>query len=719
MLSYNEIIDFLAEKLGILPEFSTEGKIYVTSFETKVSLLKNLGYLVDNEKNARASYKKYLEKAFKRSLPPVIVARIENETISVLLSFKNSKKSSETKHVDYTIEFEDGEKISDFVEFTDFEKLNEYEEKFYQIKWDLNIPQKLGYHKITVSGDDLVNKKDSSSFIVVPTKCYEPEILKENKLPWGMPLQLYALRSENNQGIGDFTDLKNYSRIAKKYGADIVGINPINVAFMTNVETASPYYSSSRMFLNPLYIDIFNIENPGEKFEKLVKSKTFKDDLKKARESKIVDYTLVGKIKSKALEAIYSEFKGSKDFDKFCKEGGKELDSVAIYQVLAEYFASKKIYSGFKSWGKEYSNPDNKEVKEFAIKHEDRIRYYKFLFWIADTQFEQASKMCEDCGLEIGIYQDLAVGVASESAETWGAQDLFMSDLSIGSPPDMFNANGQSWGVAPMNPEQMKAEGYASYRKILSTNMKRAGAVRIDHVMGIARLFCIPSEAPGAYILYPFSDIVGIIALESHRNKCLVIGEDLGVVPSFFREALSQAGILSFRVCRYEKTPDGRYVSPMDYPKSALVAAGTHDMPTLVGYWLADDIKISATFGTLTDEKIQNALHDRLNDRKALVEALSRQGLWFVNQKDFEEQINGNKLPNKFIEAVYTYLSKAPSQVFLVQLEDILGQREQMNMPGTTLEYPNWRFKLPKTLEELENDESMEKICSILKSSRM
>lgn len=715
-MSYDDIINILAEKMGILPEFFAEGKLYTTSIETKKALLTSLKVDISSEKKAKQSLEKMKEDEFSRALPYVVVARYENETVDIPV---NIKKSVCKKKTSYLITFEDGEKYTQELDLDVLKTVKE-NEKFEQKILSLKIPKKLGYHTLSVFGQNFASQGKECSFIVVPQKCYQPEFMEQGGKPWGFPLQLYALHSENSQGIGDFSDLGKMGKIAASFGADILGINPVNVAFLSSVETASPYYSSTRQFLNPLYIDIFSVEHKGKHFDNLIKTSDFQKDLTCVRESKIVNYTAVGKLKMQALEALYADFKGDKDFDEFCIENGKSLENVALYQVLAENFALKNKNIGFLSWDKDFHDPNSETVANFAKEHSDRIMFFKYLFWIADRQLKKASDEVNIAGLKIGIYQDLAVGVASESSETWSNQDLFSVDLSIGSPPDMFNANGQSWGVAPMRPKEMKKEGYKTYRKILQANMKRAGAVRIDHAMGLARLFCIPKNEPGAYIMYPFSDIVGIVALESHRNKCLVIGEDLGVVPDFFREALHEAGILSFKVCRFEKNQDGSYIEPQNYPSSALAAAGTHDMPTLLGYWAEDDIKFSKTLGCFADEiSYENATNSRKSDRKFLIEALSKQGLWFMDKKNFEKQITGGEIPPKMVEMVYRYLSTTSSKVFLVQLEDVLSQKEQMNVPGTTNEYPNWRIKLPVKLEDLKDNCSMKKICNIVNSSRI
>ncbi len=726
VLDYTETVDALAEKIGILPEFEADGGIYITSFETKKALLSALGVNVKTVKEAAVSLQDILEKPYREALPPVSVACLEKKTVEIPVTFRVSK---EYLPLSFEIVLENGKKITGQTNPSDLPVTdtliiagNEYEHRSLRIE----LPDVYGYHTLRVCSAQIPEAGREMTLIIAPQKCYMPEMVQNGGKPWGFPIQLYALRSMHNWGIGDFSDLKEMSSVAKSFGADVIGINPINVAFMAKPETASPYYSSCRLFLNPLHIDVEAVPEAKkcEALQKYLKSKSFKEALKKVREDRLVDYKTVAKLKTKAFHFLFDDFKNAsadrkKAFESFCEKGGKDLQTAALYQVLADYFVAEKKKIGFKSWGKAYASPDTKESIEFAKENAEKITYYKYLFWVADEQFQAASEESEKQGLGIGLYQDLAVGVASESAETWGNQNLFAIDLSIGSPPDMFNANGQEWGVAPMRPDVMREEAYLSYRKVLSANMKRAGAVRIDHVMGLVRLFCIPKGEKGAYLRYNVNDLIGIVALESHRNKCLVVGEDLGVVPSFFREILEKAGIFSFRVFRYEQTGDGRYKPLSMYPPTALVAAGTHDMPTLSGYWLGTDIETAKQIGLMGDDgRYEQALAMRMKDRYAMVETLASKGKWFISPMNFDEEINGRQLPYRLTEVLYSYLAEAPCRLLLVQLEDLLGQSEQMNMPGTNREYPNWQYKLPKTIENLYNDEDMKRICQLIADIR-
>lgn len=733
-LSYSQTVDRLADMVGILPEYQVDIGTFFTEQVTKKVLLKAMGIPAETAEEAEKSLRMLEERPLKQALPPVMVVRENEGQVQIPVTFLQAK---EYKTLNWTMRLENGYTYAGSMEPADMPVIAEYEmgTKIYEHRvLMLTLPQEWGYHVFSVVSESVMPKNGREmTLIVVPEKCYMPACITDEYRPWGFPLQLYALRSEKNWGIGDFSDLKSMVDVSAAVGASIIGINPINTLFPAQPEAASPYYSSSRLFLNPLYIDVPAIPEASKcsAYKRYVRTKGFKDKLEKARAANLVDYTTVSEIKNKAMELIYEDFiKKEVDVEKpskrgialmdFCREGGKELHDMAVYQALAEHFAAKDEHDGFRSWGKAYSHPDNKEVAKFAEKHADRVGYFMYLQWIANEQFKAASNACTEQGLTIGLYQDLAVGVACESTETWSNQKLFPKDVSVGSPPDMFNPKkGQEWGVAPMLPDVMKEEAYLSYRKVLKANMQNAGAVRIDHVMGLARLFWIPKDMAGAYVKYPFEDLVGIVALESHRNKCLVVGEDLGVVPSFFREALEHAGILSFRIFRYQREENGRYLRPNEYLKLALVAAGTHDMPTMPGFWMGSDVEIAQNLGIYDDAaRVMDAFAERTLERRAIIETLSRDGRWFMTPEYFEDELYGQRLPPKLIEHIYRYLASSPSLVFLPQLEDILDQTQQMNVPGTSWEYPNWRHKLPKTVEELVSDERMQRICAILRQER-
>ena len=726
---YEHTVDVLAEKVGILPEFTVECGRMVTPFETKKTILGELGYPVDTPASAAASLKKFEEKDFTRALPPVTVVRksAKKAEIPVSVYVETGDKAA----VSWTVTTETGHKTSGKVRCADMKlvktrKINTISMQVRLLK--LILPNEYGYHTLEVSAETVLPEKGRSMpLIVVPDKCYMPDFITPENRPWGFPAQLYALSSENSWGIGDFSSLKALMRSSGVLGASFVGINPVSTLFHVSPVFTSPYYAISRLFLNALYISVVDVPEfrDDKELQFRLMTPAFKKKLADAQNADKVDYAAVAALKKQAFLMMFDAFEKkhaakktarAKAFDRFCAEAGEDLKNLAVYQALADDFYAKGKGVGFSAWGEAYAAPDKPVVVKFAADHERDVRYYMYLQWLAAEQFADVAKTREEAGLALGLYQDLAVGVALESAETWAHADIFLKRLSVGSPPDMFNIHGQKWGVAAMNPEKMRETAYAFYRRILQTNMKTAGALRIDHVMGLARLYLIPDNSQGAYLAYPFEDLIGIIALESVRHKCMVIGEDLGVVPSFFREKITEAGMLSFRIFRYQRAMNGAFLKPHEYPETALTAAGTHDMPTLPGFWTGEDISTGSRLGLIADE---NAIrHDRENERRAMVEAFSRVGRWFIAPDAFDDEISGRKIPVKLTETVYRYLASTPSKLFLAQLEDILDQTAQMNFPGTVDEYPNWRIKLAVKAEDLADHPKMKAVCAIIRAER-
>jgi len=325
-----------------------------------------------------------------------------------------------------------------------------------------------------------------------------------------------------------------------------------------------------------------------------------------------------------------------------------------------------------------------------------------------------------ELGLRVGLYEDLAVGVDSAGAETWVHQNLYALGVRIGAPPDDFNLNGQDWGLPPLIPDRLAEAAYAPFIATLSANMRYAGALRIDHVMGLMRLFCVPPgnrPAEGAYVRYPFEDLLGILALESQRNRCLVIGEDLGTVPDEVRRALKSMSVLSCRLFYFEREADGRFKATHDYPEQALVAVSTHDLPTLSGYWRGWDLAVRTDLGLFPEDSLREAqIEGRAQDRARILIALERQDM--LPNGTGVDPSSVPEMTTELVNAIHLYLARTPCKILTFQLEDIFGQLEQVNLPGTMEQYPNWRRKLPLDLEVLMEDPRIESLARVLRRER-
>jgi len=570
-----------------------------------------------------------------------------------------------------------------------------------------------GYHRFTLEG-----VAGETLLVAAPERCWRPRALEDGAPVWGPAVQLYALRSRRNWGIGDFTDLLHLVEQWAARGAGAVGLNPLHSLFLHNPAHASPYSPSSRQMLNVLYLDVEGIDDLRgcEPAHERLREPRFQARLSALREAPLVDYPGVWAVKLEVLELLYAHFRArhlergstrAKQFRAFQAARGGALRRHALFEALQEHFhrADPAVW-GWPVWPQAYRDPDGEAVMRFAAAQLARVEFFEYLQWQAERQLARAAERCAALGMALGLYLDLAVSVDRAGSEAWAQQDVYALGASVGAPPDDFNLKGQDWGLPPLRPDRLRATRYALYISALREAMARAGAVRIDHVMGLMRLFWIPRGAGaenGAYVHYELEETLAILALESHRNRCLVIGEDLGTVADEMRAALSRYGVLSYRLLWFERDAAGEFRPPADFPREALVAVSTHDLPTLAGWWEGDDLALREKLGLYPDEAMHAAqLAGRAADRERLLRALERQG------------IAPRDLPRGLVDAVHAYVAAAPSRVMMLQLEDVLGVREQANLPGTTEEHPNWRRKLPAALEDMTASPAIDSLAGTL-----
>ena len=362
-----------------------------------------------------------------------------------------------------------------------------------------------------------------------------------------------------------------------------------------------------------------------------------------------------------------------------------------------------------------YRDPNSPETAAFARDHADRVAFHQYLQWEADRQLGLAEVACAQNGMSVGLYRDLALGVDADGAEAWAGQNLIAQGISTGAPPDSFNLQGQSWGLPPFNPHALREAAYRPFIECLRANMRHAGALRIDHVMGFARLFWIPSNASppeGGYVRNPLDDLLAITALESQRARCVVVGEDLGTVPEGLRERLSAAHILSMHLLYFERQDNDGFRAAQTYPELAQVAIGTHDLPTFPGYWREHDIAVRAALHLLPAPGSESMLRqDRASARVALLALLRGTGLLSTTEKSVDDS---DVDMTELVDAAYHFLATSPGRLLMVHLEDVLGITEQVNLPGTVDEHPNWRRKLPTAWEKLATSPRLFSIAEML-----
>lgn len=550
-----------------------------------------------------------------------------------------------------------------------------------------------------------------------PIACHLPEPLRSGGRAWGFSVQLYGLCSSDNWGIGDFGDLRRLVEEAARLGASAIQLNPLHALFLQRPNHISPYAPSSRIFLNALYIDVEEIADLAEcdGARARLAEPVFQESLARLRTKSLVDYPGVAAKKLPVLRLLYRSFRErhlnagtsvrAAAFRDFVTRGGERLQNFAVFEALSTRFASAGNGT-WQNWPVEFRNPHNPAVRNFASNHAEDVGFALYLQWIAAEQLHRAADLATSLGMTIGLIADLAVGTEASGADTWGDQDLIAFGAELGAPPDQFNAEGQCWGVPPWRPQVLRNRRYQPFVDLLRGSMSWAGGLRVDHVMAIERQFWVPRGRfgpDGGYVSFRFDELSSVLAQESVRHHCLVVGEDLGTVPAGFRERLAHAQILSTRVLYFERESDGRYRPPDAYPLLSVAHAGTHDLPPIEGYLAGGDIDARRRIGLYrgrADEAAARAARD--DDVACLLDALA--------------PIIGGVMatPSDARDAIHRFLAKSGSGLVLIQIEDVVGQADQANLPGTIDEYPNWRRKYAFSVDGLAGADAFKHLADLM-----
>ena len=708
----SEDLDNLLYKLGIARTFcdaAQNHREYTVDDETLRKMVNYLGFPLKNIADSGKLLKKLENRRWQYTLEPIYVVRGDN------MFFEAVIKAKESNSVKLAIKDVDGKIIEPQYcsEVCETRKLggSVYHKAAFKILSELS-PQ---YYTIilTAGGNNF-----EAVLAVTPDKCHEPTVLEQKRL-WGFAIQLYALNSKRNWGVGDFTDLLNFAKLCKNCGAEVIGVNPLNVLFHDFPENASPYSSISRLFLNPLYIDVEAVD--GFKEDLLNRA-----DIAKIKSQENIDYTKVYNLKIAILEKLYKELIKNKEsaeykkFRKFCISGGEDLDNLAVFQTIYSEYCHK-VFGGWHGWPEELKNPHSAAVAEFKKEHAEKVEFFKYLQYEAAKQFAEVGKFIRKCGLKIGLYRDLPVGLCKDSVELWSNNDLFIKRCGAGAPPDIFFPKGQKWCLGAFNPYRLKDMAYKPFIKVLRSAMENAGALRIDHVMSLMRLYIIPDDAEdGTYIYYNFEDMLGIVALESYLHNCMVVGESIGNVPDGFIDKIRERGIYSLSVLWAERWNGcGDFKLPQDFPEKVFCSVGTHDMAPLKMRWFGYDIETMYNLKMLSAEERSEQYHGREDERRRLLGALDYSGVWPENNRRKGDYIYGEGYPEGMLEAVEKYMAESRSVVYLAQLEDIFGVEVLQNLPGTDRDkHPNWRRRLPVMLEDLATDKDFCSTVEIINNSR-
>ncbi|ENM5786380.1 4-alpha-glucanotransferase [Vibrio metoecus] len=684
-------------------------------------LLASLGYDTSSDEALLQSAEK---KHKKDVVDPVLVVH-QGAAIEVPLYLGVSARESE---FDWRLQTEQGEVLEGYLQS---QIVRDERAEGGPLVFALPNDLPLGYHTLLIA-----RKRRKAPYqmalIVTPQACYKQPALAQGKKLWGPSIQLYTLRTQHNWGMGDFGDLKQLVADIASRGGDFVGLNPIHALFPANPEGASPYSPSSRRWLNILYIDVSSVPEfaLSAEAQQKVGSPEFQLRLQKVRDAHWVNYSEVAELKMSVLPLLFAEFK-KRHLDKhsdrahaflnFVEQGGESLLHQAAFDALhAELHAEDASVWGWPVFPEKYRRFDSAAVQKFIDEQKDQVHLYMYLQWIADAQIHEAQSLAEEKGMAVGLYRDLAVGVADSGSETWADQGNLLQDVSIGAPPDVLGPLGQNWGLPPLNPQVLQATAYDAYIKLLRANMKHCGALRIDHVLGLLRLWWIlkgENATKGAYIYYPVKDMLAILALESHRHQCSVIGEDLGTVPDEIVELLRDAGVHSYKVFFFETSKeDGGYVSPAHYAEQSMAALCTHDMPTLRGFWHCDDLKMGREIGLYPDEEqLQGLFDDRLKSKQGILDSVAWHGYLPAGVGRDATQV---PMDSYLSEALQLHVAAGSSALLSVQLEDWLEMDKPVNIPGTVNEYPNWRRKLSINLDEIFAREEVNRIAARLTEVR-
>lgn len=690
----------LAERVGILSEYvdqsGTERR--ATSDRTRVALLRCLGIDAATEASCRAELQRLDANEQRQPIDGVRVVRGEATTIPL-------RRAEQWAGARF--------RLSLFAEGPSPPTTPvTIEGRIDPARASLPLPSPagLGYHRVRLelSRDDATFEQ---TLIVATASCVRPSQLLDGQKGAGITAQLYSLVSARNQGIGDLTDLATLARWAGERGASFVGVNPLHVLHNRGSDI-SPYSPISRIFKNPIYLDVLAIPElaASDEARALLAAPAVQAELARVRATSHVDYAAVRALKWPLLRALHRTFRRTANesargraYRVFVEDEGKSLTDYATFMALAESRLTQGA-SDWHGWPAALRRPDSAEVRAFAEAHAEEVDFQRYLQLELDRQLAVAAAAAKDAGMRVGLYQDLAIGSAPGSSDSWAFPELFVDGASIGAPPDGYSADGQNWGLPPLNPWALAADSYRYFIRVVRAALRHAGAIRIDHAVGLFRQFWVPagmSGKDGAYVRFPADDLLGILALESQRHRALVVGEDLGTVPPEVPPALHARGILSSRVLYFERDDDGHFHPSSEYEPDSLTTANTHDMPTLAGYWQGRDITIHREVGMVeSDAEMQRLQAERAKERRELVARLAAEGLVREPAQEPAQELDASAMR----AAVSAFLNRTPASLVGVSLDDIVGEVEPVNLPGVAPErFASWTRKSAVAIEDLPN----------------
>lgn len=717
MPSENEtqLLDLAARLWRIDPEYwDIWGRKHITSDETKRTILQGLGVRAESAESLRASIEARHRKEWTRLAPACLVVT-QNGALELPLHAP-ADLSQEIAHLEireetgaaYPLEFALGSQPECGATELDGRR---YVRK--QVPLPAGLP--LGYHDVHIR---LGGLRQITRLIVAPAHAYAHPALADGGKAAGIALALYGIRSAHNWGCGDLRDLRGMvDWVADDAQASFIALNPLHAIYNRRPYNTSPYLPQCIFYLNYLYLDVESIEDfqNSPRAQRLWSHPGTQRQLARLRDSEYVEYELVGAWKLRFLKLAFAEFlreyrTGSAralQFRRFLADEGDLLERFATYCALDEYLHARhpNVWT-WPDWPAPYRDPDSPETQAFRRKHWRLFLFYGYLQWQLSMQLAATQAYARQRGLAIGLYHDLALATDRFGADLWAQRPFFVSGCRVGSPPDDFAPKGQDWGFPPPCTEAHRENGYRLFTESIRKNCRHGGALRIDHVMRFFRLFWIPEGADatgGAYVRENYEDLIRILALESVRQKVVIIGEDLGTVEPFVRETLDRFGILSYRLFYFEKRADGQFKTYGEYPERALVSSTTHDLPTLAGFWAGEDIEARRRAGMFpSDAMYLRQVEERAVEKQKMLDLLH--SLDLLPERVPTSAALVPEMTGDLHNAVIGFLALTPSQLLAVNQEDLTKEIAQQNLPATTWQYPNWSRKMKYTLEELRTE---------------
>ena len=712
----------LADRVGIIAEYrdQTGRETRTTSDETRVALLAAMGIDASSEDRAQRALDEMTERERDELLEPVRVLVLPDGVQGIDVALGGAGSSA----IEWSLELrEEGGKVH---------QANGRAVPGADGHVHVTIPARpeTGYHQlratIRASGGE---RTAEQSLIVVPPSCPSAEDVLNGRRVFGITANLYTVRSARNWGVGDLGDLTALLRWGKSVGAEFLGVNPLH-ALRNSGGDVSPYSPVSRLFRNPIYIDVEAVPGYAQSsaVREIVTSRQFRDELARVRASTRVDYERVMALKTPVLRALHgAHLRGPRsrnaDWTQWLEEQGEALESFATFVALSEHLGRDGDggAGSWHDWPGEYRDSQSKVVQRFRELHDDEIDFHRWLQFVINQQLAAAAKSAREAGMSIGLYQDLAIGTSPDGGDLWTYPHLFTGDASIGAPPDPYSATGQNWGLPPIDPRALKRQRYEYWIALIRSSLRHGGALRIDHVMGLFRQFWIPagkSGSDGAYVRFPSEDLLGILALEATRAGALVVGEDLGTVPDDVPPAMRRWHLLSSKVLYFERGDHGTFKPASSYDRDALATANTHDMPTIEGFWRARDVELRRDVGLIaSDDEAAQARNDREGEKRALLERLTSDGI--LDPDRAAELARDDAPPSARVAlrgAVHEFLCRTPSSLVGLSLDDIVGEGEPVNVPGVGHDrFPSWTRRLTMPLEELTTNPA---VASALRCSR-